>query len=168
MTDYGFPDAWLSYLVVNPIKGAAKSGKEVRPDDGLANLLGDKVRSLASILSEVEQEVAQRVSLSASVRRLIYQHYSYVKTKLLELERWPLSSDRAIEARRSKLEDKLDQLLEEVRREHVQCWQDSARLKTEFWIWFKQYSDLAQRVRLVLAGEEMSDTPTRNGQNQNN
>lgn len=149
MTNYGPQEFWLAYLVSNP--AAKKPAPTTNGESALDDLLGDKVQSLATILVEIQDEVAQRASLSASVRRLIYQHYSYVKTKLLALDMWPLSSDRAIEQRRSQLEDKLDQLLHEVRREHIESWQDQARLRTELWRWFKQYSDVAQRVRLVLS-----------------
>lgn len=155
MTNYGPQEFGLAYLVGSP------TTKEAAPmtssDSALDDLLGDKVQSLATILVQIQDEVAQRASLSTRVRRLIYQHYGYVKTKLLALDMWPLSSDRAIEQRRSQLEDKLDQLLHEVRREHIESWQDQARLRTEFWRWFKQYSDVAQRVRLVLSGTHGGD-----------
>ena len=152
MKDYGPIEISLTYLVVTPPTKLPPAVPE-SADPALRKLLSDRVQSLASILTQIEKEVAQRASLSASVRCLIYQHYGYVKTKLLQLDNWPLSSDRAVEQRRSNLEDKLDQLLQEVRLEHIQSWQDQARLKTEFWRWQKQYSDVAQRVRLVLSDE---------------
>ncbi len=148
MNDYGPHAHWLLYLVDTlPEK---READEVQEDGGgIAGLVGARVESLATIVSDIQSELAKRSSLSRAVLDCIEEHYLYVKAKLLELERWPLSSDRAIEQRRSKLEGTLDQLAQELRRERVQCWQDKSRLKSELWRWFKEYSDLAGRMRLI-------------------
>lgn len=119
--------------------------------DGLENLLADKVKCLGDILADIERDMARRADLSQYVVYLISQHYCYLKTKLFELYTWQLGSNRSIEVRRIRLEQQLDTLNNERRQELVTAWQDVAALKKEFRTWFKQYCDLAQRVRLVAA-----------------
>ena len=118
--------------------------------DTLEDLLGGKVKRLADILGQIQHEVRQRGLLCEDVIQRIYLHYSYLKSKLMELYVWPLSGNRAIEQRRNGLEKQLDALKQEKRQEQVKCWQDIAVLKVESRTWQKQYHDLVQRVRLVL------------------
>lgn len=68
----------------------------------------------------------------------------------MELYSWPLGANRGIEIRRIRLEKQLDTLLQEKRAEQVKCWNDIALLNKELRNWFKEYCDLAQRVRLIL------------------
>lgn len=126
------------------------------------DVLGTRLQTLKHIVDDVQSELAKRRALSVAVLYLIQQHYLYVKAKLLELARWPLSSDRAIEQRRSKLEDTLDQLSHEFRREYLECWQDTTRLKRELWDWYKQHADLVARVQLLLPDEARQEN-ARNG-----
>lgn len=127
--------------------------------NSIDQLLKEKVGSLATILGDIQHKIDRRYVLSSDVQSLIDQHYFYIKTKLLELRQWPIDGVRAIEQRRSGLEGTLDTLLNEKRREHVQCWQDIAELKREFWKWFKLYSDVAQRAQFIqLHGRDTTPT----------
>lgn len=121
--------------------------------DGIDGILQDKVDSLADILSDINRRIRERYQISDHVVDLIGRHYRYIKTKLFEMNQWPVNGTKAIELRRSGLEGTLDTLLNEQRREQVQCWQDVADLRRELWKWFKEYSDVMQRVRLVLSDE---------------
>lgn len=142
----------LSYVVSTPQSEARdRQDKTIEPDRSLQHFLSEKVTSLAHILTDIDREMKQRGGLSRALIGQIYQHYLDVKNKLLAVEHWPLGSNRMIDQRRSQLGETLDTLLREKRNEEVQCCQDIARLKIEFWRWFKQYSDEAQRVRLVLS-----------------
>lgn len=123
--------------------------KDQQAVSSIDSLLMEKVESLASILGDINEKITERHSVSANVSGLIDQHYLYVKFKLLEMNHWPLNGVKAIELRRSNLEKQLDTLLNEQRREQVLCFQDIADLKREFWKWFKEYCDVAQRMRIV-------------------
>ena len=123
-----------------------------KPANTIERFLNDKVECLATILRDIQHKIDKRYVLSCDVIKLIDQHYGYIKTKFFELRQWPLSGDRAIEQRRSGLEGTLDTLLNEKRREQVQCWQDVADLKKDFWKWFKDYCDVSQRAQMVLSG----------------
>lgn len=116
----------------------------------LEDLLASKVQSLSAILAHVQKSIVHRKALSERVLAQIDQHYLYLKTKLFEVDSWPVGGVRAIEQRRGSLEKQLDTLNQEGRKEQVQCWQDTANLETELRRWFKEYADLAGRVRLVL------------------
>lgn len=73
----------------------------------------------------------------------------YVKTKLYELDSWPVGVNRSIESRRCRLEAQLDSLNRETHEGRVQLWQDVEELRREWRTWFKQYLDLVQRSRIV-------------------
>lgn len=124
--------------------------KDSEESVSLESIIVGKSQALAAILGDIAKEIGKREILSAKVVELIDQHYCYLKTKLYETDLWPLGHNRAIENRRSKLEQQLDALLQEKRMEHVKCWQDISRLKSEFRTWFKQHSDLEQRARLIM------------------
>ena len=123
-----------------------------RSHDPLTQILTQKVQCLVDILASIESEAAGRHLLSTLVLDEISKNYRYLKTKLYELDTWGLGINRNIEARRSKLEAELDKLNQETREERVRMWQDIAVLKKEQRTWLKQYSDLLQRVQLVLKG----------------
>ncbi len=123
---------------------------EVRPTRGsIDEILGEKVRCLSTILSEIQGEIDKRNSLSEDVINRIYSHYFYVKAKVFEMALWPMNGLKAVELRRSNLEGTLDTLLNEKRREQVLCSQDITNLRRDFWRWFKEYCDLVQRVQIV-------------------
>lgn len=124
-----------------------EAGKEAV---SLESIIVGKTQTFAAILGDIAREIGKRETLSVEVIENIDQHYRYLKTKLYETDLWPLGHNRAIEIRRSKLEQQLDTLLQERRQEQVKCCQDISRLKSEFRTWFKQHSDLEQRASLVL------------------
>lgn len=133
---------------------------------GLGNLLEEKVRCLSEILGDIEVAIKARGDLFGNLVYRIYQHYCYIKTKLLHVYQWEISGNRAIELRRSSLEKQLDGLKQEKRKEQVQCWQDIALLKKELRTWFKQYSDLVQRVKLVVPGKRGKRSLIKSGEDQ--
>lgn len=120
----------------------------------------EKVSCFANILIQVNQDIQKRNGLSETVIKKIYEHYSYLKSKLFEMYLWPVGGNRAIETRRSGLEQQLNDLNQQTREEKIKAWNDVAILKKEFRTWFKQYSDLKQRVKLVLP--EKPRKPTKN------
>jgi len=152
MPFYGPLEAVIEYAP--PVVAEAPNPQD-GPDgkDSLEELLTNKVRCLADILADISRDITGRAKLSENVIHLIYQHYLYVKYHLLILEQWPIAGNRAIEQRRSGLEKQLDALLQEKRAEQVKCWQDVARLREEARRWFKQHSDLRERLAMVLGGE---------------
>lgn len=151
---YGSIDSLLAYAPP-PISAYVADHQPTprRQAAAFTSLMQEKVRSLSSILADIEHEAGQRQSLSADIIQQIYEHYTYLKSKLFELYIFPITGNRALESRRSALEKQLDALKQEDRRERVLCWQDVAALRREFRTWFKQHADLVQRVKLVLNGQ---------------
>ena len=148
---YGSVDEAVRYLIEsNSIGPPSKQLPTKGGGDGsIDKILADRVDSLATILIDIQGTIDKRQVLSGAVIDRIYAHYFYVKKYLCEIARWPLSANRAIEQRRSKLENMLDTLLAEKRREQILCFQDIANLKRDFWRWFKEYCDLVQRLNLM-------------------
>lgn len=118
-------------------------------DGSIEQILNQKVYCLSSILTDIQREIDQRKTLSRSVSQRIYAHYFYIKSKVFELAQWPVNGPKAIEQRRSNLENTLDTLLNEARREQVQCSQDVTHLKRDFWRWFREYCDLVHRAGMI-------------------
>jgi len=121
-----------------------------QPAGSLENILKEKVQCVSTILNQISHDIKGRKHLSQRIIYRIYQHYFYLKEKLFELYHWELGKSRSVESRRSQLERQLDSLKQEKRQEQVKCWGDVEVLKKEFRNWFKQYSDLMQRVRIVM------------------
>lgn len=152
MPSYGSLDSLLLYRPARTLHHPTGSSTNGEQDSALEGLLEEKVRCLSDILQDIERDIKSRATLTSYVLYLISQHYCYLKSKLFELYTWQIGSNRSIENRRGRLEQQLDTLNQEKRQELVSTWQDIAALKKEFRTWFKQYTDLAQRVRLLLPG----------------
>ena len=138
MPQYGSIESLLAYAP--PARSAYVADHQSAPRrqaPAFVSLMQEKVRSLSSILADIEQEARHRQSVSADVIHRIYEHYTYLKAKLFELYIFPITSNRALESRRSALEKQLDALKQEDRRERVLCWQDVAKLRREFRTWLK-------------------------------
>ena len=145
------PSSGLEALVERASDGKPSGRKSVSGSGGLVGgLLGRKVACLDDLIGDVDLEVGQRVVLSANVIYRIYQHYCYLMSKLYAMYMFPLSSDRALEMRRSGLETQLDALKQEKRAEQVECFKDVAKLKSERRGWVKERDELALRVDLVF------------------
>lgn len=151
---YGSVDNAIKYLIVRgQVQPTTKQAPSTHAGGhSIDEILSDKVGCLGKILADIQGEIDKRQVLSSAVIERIYAHYFYVKKYLFQIDHWPITGNRAIEQRRSKLEEKLDTLLAEKRREQVLCFQDIANLKRDFWKWFKEYCDVAQRARMVLDG----------------
>ena len=152
MPFYGNLESLIEYAPPVSANALLANREEPKEPDALEGLLTSKVRCLADILDDINSDIAGRLRLSRNVIYRIYQHYLYLKSKLMELYLWPLSGNRAIEQRRAGLEKQLDLLKQEKRAEQVQRWQDVSRLKSEFRKWLKEYRDLAGRVNLIVGG----------------
>lgn len=148
---YGTIDSLLEYATPqSPEYFVNQPVPDDKQEGSLEDLLSEKVRTLSSILCQIGSEIKSRETLSLKAIEDVDQHYCYLKTKLFELYSWEVGRSRDVEMRRSKLEKQLDTLRQEKRQEPTQCWRDVAPLRREFREWFKQYSDLVQRIRLVL------------------
>lgn len=148
MTFYGRLDSLITYAM--PPAQEAPTRPPGSRMESLEALLLAKVRSLSDILRNVEHDIRSRQQLSYFVLAHIDTYYCYLKSKLLDLYKWPVGRYRSIEQRRLGIESLLERLHQEKRGELTQCWQDIARLRSEFRTWLKQYSDLTQRASLLL------------------
>ncbi len=150
---YGSLDMLLAYspsLTKKKVTEATKSGDGDSEQDSLETLLSDKLNSFKTILTDITSDIQKRKLLSEDIIYRIYQHYIYLKTHLMELYTVQIGSSFTFDFRRSSLEKQLDTLKHEKRAEQVICSQDIAKLKKEFREWFKKYSDLLQRVKIII------------------
>lgn len=155
MTDYGLEELSRLYLAQASSPTIRRStARDDTPARGIEEFMFARAGSLGALLTDIQNEINNRRTLSKTLLTSIEEHYLQIKAKLLELKPWPLSGNRAIELRRSNLEEMLDTLLAEQRREATQRWQDIAKLKSELRSWQKQYADLAQRANFLLPDEE--------------
>lgn len=145
---YGTLESLITYSSGQWLSEPAR--QEDAEENVLEDLLRGKLRCLESIIADIRHDIGARARLSTKLAAEITRQYCYLKTKLYELDSWTLGRNRSIEGRRLKLELQLDELNHQQREELVSAWQDIASLKKELRTWGKQYSDLAQRVRLVL------------------
>ncbi len=153
MSLYGSLDMLLAYspsTTKNKVSEIEKSGDGDSEQDSLETLLSDKLNSFRTILYDITSDIEKRKLLSKDIIYRIYQHYIYLKTHLMELYHVEIGSSFTFDFRRSSLEKQLDTLKHEKRKEQVTCSQDVAKLKKEFREWFKKYSDLLQRVKIII------------------
>lgn len=134
---------------LNQLIEADSSRSAPKQDNSISTLFAGKVSCLVDILAGIDSDASTRVKLSAEVLLEIERQYCYLKTKLYELDTWGLGVNQSVESRRSKLEMQLDKLNQETREERIQAWQDVEDLRKERRIWFKQYADLIQRMRII-------------------
>ena len=150
MSFYGDLASIVNYMPVSSGYVAAPQKRTMKgKSDPLSGLLGQKVQCLSNILSDIQKDIGHRTTLTSRILNEIESHYLYVTTKFLEMYDWPITANRALEQRRITLEAQLDTLNLERRQEMVKSFQDTAKLKKEFRMWWKQYSDLMQRTHLV-------------------
>jgi len=116
----------------------------------LEGLLQEKVNSLSTILGSINQEIEHRKLLSGKLIYRIYQQYMYLKSYFLMFDHGEIGRNRSVELRRTRIEQQLNQLLQEKRMEQGRCFRDIALLNKELRNWFKEYANLTQRVKLVL------------------
>ena len=120
----------------------------------LEKILTEKVRALSSLLQQIQHEVRGRATLMDYVVYRIDYEYCLTRARLLEVLNWTPGASRSVDQRRSVLERELAVLNVERRKQQVEAWRDVAILQREFRTWLKQYSDLMQRVRLVVPQSE--------------
>lgn len=138
---YGLED-FLSY---SPAHSSGYSDDR-QQGNSLDDLLRDKLEALSQILLDIERSIRSRKRLSKAIVYRIYLHYCYLKSGLFEL---PEFQTRIPANQQSRLEEQLDRLKQERRKEAVECWRDIANLESEWRTWFKQYRDLKLRAKLL-------------------
>ncbi len=142
----------IEQLVTYQAPNSSVSVKSTTPQkpNSLETLLREKVGGLTEILNQLHSETEHRKHLSKNIVGDIYCLYLYLKSYFLTLDQWGIGHNRPVELRRSRLEQQLLQLRQEVRMEKAQCWKDIANLNKEKRTWLKQYRDLMQKVKIML------------------
>jgi len=164
MVLYGSLDMLLAYSPskTNQVIKKRGDGDGDSEQGSLENLLSDKLNSFRTILTDVTSDIDKRRALSEDIINRIYQHYIYIKTNLMELYTVQIGSSFTFDFRRSSLEKQLDSLKHEKRAEQITCSQDIAKLKIEFRQWFKKYSDLLQRIKIIIPDGKSSNKKSLN------
>ena len=117
-------------------------------------LLGRKVQTLRALLSQIGEELDERANLSEKLGREITRQHAQARNQLLPLTAYPLSLDRSRDEERQVLEQRIDRLEQDDRKERVQRWQDTTRLQKEARQWMKEHDDLLQRLDMVTQHEQ--------------
>jgi hypothetical protein len=116
--------------------------------------MGERVRILSDILTEIEFLARLRRSISERLLTELDEDALAVRNNLLELEHWPVGSAPHIDQRRQNLEQRHATLVRERRAEVVKEWADLARLAQERRSWLKQHADQVQRMQLLEGRKE--------------
>lgn len=150
-----------SYLPLDVLVGYLQPSLELvpriepaaEPRDAIEGVVLGKLATLSDILRNITAEIGQRHRLADRLTWRITVQYLYLKSYLLNLGLEYAEGSRPWQRRRMSLEQRLDALLQEQRREQVECWRDVAKLRAEYRKWMKQYRDVQHRARFVLDGD---------------
>ena len=118
---------------------------------GLDSFLQAKLKTLDSLVQEVQGEIEDRRDLNKKILRDIGDQSLLLKDRLVPMLIWRPGYNPAADARRRMLEQQIDTLQHEQRQECVGSARDIALLLKELRIWEKQRGDLRIRLRLVAS-----------------
>jgi len=115
---------------------------------GLEGILGDKVEVLQAIMSHIHGEIEKRKKLSGVILHDIEVDYLHARNRFQLIYSLTLGQHNP-ENHKVKIEQQMEMLNQEKRREMLACFQDTAGLNKELRVWFREYGDLSQRLRIV-------------------
>ena len=110
-------------------------GTKLGVGDSLEAMLVGRVQVAADLLADINSSISSRHLTSSKFLEAVDEQYICVKSKLLELQVWPIATSQPIDQRRGALERELDALTRDKRHEMIVSWQDIADLKREFRFW---------------------------------
>ena len=103
-------------------------------------------RSVEDILTSLYQRETLKYD---NLRQLDYEEAA-LKTRLHELEAWHTGMNPQMERVKIGLEHELHALAGETRREHVECWRDVTRLKTDLRDALREFGQQKRTADLLM------------------
>lgn len=103
-------------------------------------------RSVEDILTSLYQRETLKYD---NLRQLDYEEAA-LKTRLHELETWHTGMNPQMERVKIGLEHELHALAGETRREHVECWRDVTRLKTDLRDALREFGQQKRTADLLM------------------
>ena len=120
-------------------------------DDPLESLLENKQVILLKSIQDVVGLLYERERIKYDHLKLIDLESCETKTRVFDLERWPVGSSPPVDGLRANREQKLTTFEREKRTEEVACWRDVLRLKSELRDFVKELWRERQRQGLFSA-----------------
>ena len=119
----------------------------------LEQIISDKTKILKSTITELLSEITQRELINNDISDKIDQEIFSQKNNLqiLRQKGFGYAFDNLLTRQRleSQLEDSIQDLEQEKRKERVECWRDLMNLKKDLLSAFREYWNLAKRRELL-------------------
>jgi len=120
------------------------------PGDSIDAFFTSKRTFAARSVEDILTSLYQRETLKYdNLRQLDYEEAA-LKTRLHELEAWHTGMNPQMERVKIGLEHELHALAGETRREHVECWRDVTRLKTDLRDALREFGQQKRTADLLM------------------
>lgn len=113
-------------------------------------ILTDKVKFFKQALKEIEAQIKDREFLKDTINKKLDERMCLLKTKTYEVDSWGLGNNKAMDQRRSMLENEIETLAAQKNQEEQQSWQDIALLRKEHRQFAEQFNNAMRRVKVVM------------------
>ena len=124
----------------------------------LEQIISDKTKILKSTITELLSEITQRESINSDISDKIDQEIFDQENNLqiLRQKGFGYVFDNLLIRQRleSQLEDSIQDLEQEKRKERVECWRDLMNLKKDLLSSFREYWNLVKRRELLEIKDE--------------
>jgi hypothetical protein len=121
----------------------------------LEQIISDKTKILKSTITELLSEITQRELINTYISDKIDQKIFSQKNNLqiLRQKGFGYAFDNLLTRQRleSQIEDSIQDLEQEKRKERVECWCDLMNLKKDLLAAFREYWNLAKRRELLAS-----------------
>lgn len=137
----------LNYI--SPRKPASLKIEPIEKEGIVDQVFKSRLDAVRITLFDILYEIQNRSALDESLTNRVNDDICRLKTQLFELENWQTGSNNAVDNRRGAIEDKIHDLERELRHRDIKRWQDVSMLKKELRDTFREYSDIARKLKIV-------------------
>ena len=120
-----------------------------RKNGMLEKVFKDKLTTIRITLFDIVHEINDRSLLDEVQAKKIDEEICRLRTKLFELESYPIGSNQIADRRRGALEDKIHELERSLWNQDIKRWQDVVILKKELRQTFREYQDLKRKFMII-------------------
>ena len=151
-------ESFIDYQQVGKTNQLSSRNPQVAPHrkhnrkGGIEGIIVEKAKPFEIILDEINKSIKHRQELSRHLIHEIEYYSCYLRSQLFEFDRSYFKVSDGKEQMAQSIEKRLFAIEQERRREALECWKDTVKLKEEFWKWFKQYLDIKQKLNLITEG----------------
>jgi hypothetical protein len=137
----------------NSLESIASESITFKNESFIDRLFSDKTKTLKATVNALLEEVENRRNLNLSLIDKIDSERSYINTDLIHINNQQVNYDFERDKERNKskfkLEDRVQRLEEEKRKEAVEYWRDIMFLKKDLMSALKEYWDIVKRRELL-------------------